>query len=267
MKIQIFQVDAFTVKPFRGNPAAVCLLENPRDPEWMQAVAAEMNLSETAFLSAQADGYKLQWFTPETEVELCGHATLASAHILYEFGFYELEEHIKFYTLSGLITASISHGTIELDMPIREPKEISISPQLVDLLGQQPLAAAQYEDKVLLVELANAQAVYDFVPDFKKMSYLLQTDLNITARCDEGKFDFVSRFFSPATGIPEDPVTGMAHCTMAPYWAKKLNKTNFHAYQASARGGEVWVRLQGERALVGGKALTVMQGDLLHQKA
>ncbi|MFZ3071518.1 MAG: PhzF family phenazine biosynthesis protein [Anaerolineaceae bacterium] len=265
MKIPIYHVDAFAVEPFKGNPAAVCLLQSPRNPAWMQNVAAEMALSETAFLVPKGDGYDLRWFTPKTEVELCGHATLASAHILYEFGFYEPDESIKFFTLSGTITSSFAHGTIELDMPRRNPVPGKVVPELVDILGQEPVAMAAFEDKVLLAELASPEAVEHFLPDFKKIARLEQTDLIITAQCKD-KFDFVSRFFSPSTGVYEDPVTGMAHCMLGPYWAEKLNKTKFHAFQASPRGGEIWVRLGADRAYIGGKAVTVSQGDLLHQK-
>ncbi|MEL7645165.1 MAG: PhzF family phenazine biosynthesis protein [Anaerolineaceae bacterium] len=265
MKIPIYHVDAFAVEPFRGNPAAVCLLQSPRSVEWMQNVAAEMALSETAFLVPKGEGYHLRWFTPKTEVELCGHATLASAHILYEFGFYEPDETIKFQTLSGIITASFARGTIELDMPRRDPNPYPVSAQLSEVLEQKPIAAAVYKDQVILAELENAESVRNFVPDFKKIATLPLPNLIITAPCKE-KYDFTSRFFSPQTGVPEDPVTGMAHCTLAPYYAERMNKTKFFAYQASARGGEVWVRLGSDRVYIGGKAVTVSQGDLLHQK-
>ena len=265
MKIPIYHVDAFAVEPFRGNPAAVCLLQSPRSAEWMQNVAAEMALSETAFLVPKGEGYQLRWFTPKTEVELCGHATLASAHILYEFGFYEPDEIIKFQTQSGLITASFLRGTIELDMPRRDPTLVPVSVELTAALDLKPISAAIYKDQVILAELEDADAVLNFVPDFKKIAALSYPDLIITAPCKE-KYDFVSRFFSPLTGIPEDPVTGMAHCTLAPYYTERLHKTKFFAYQASARGGEVWVRLGTDRVYVGGKAVTVSQGELLHQK-
>ena len=265
MKIPIYHVDAFAVEPFRGNPAAVCLLQSERSAEWMQNVAAEMALSETAFLMPRGEGYHLRWFTPRTEVDLCGHATLASAHILYEFGFYEPDETIKFQTLSGLITASFSRGTIELDMPRRDPTPIPIPEQLTDTLGQKPRAAAVYRDQVILAELEDSDAVRAFVPDFKKISALSQPDLLITAPCKE-KYDFVSRFFSPTQGILEDPVTGMAHCVLAPYYTERLQKTSFFAFQASPRGGEVWARLEKDRVYIGGKAVTVSQGELLRQK-
>jgi PhzF family phenazine biosynthesis protein len=265
MKIPFYQVDAFTVSPFKGNPAVVIILEKARNEAWMQSVAAEMNLSETAFLVAEKDGYKLRWFTPTMEVELCGHATLASAHVLFEFGFYEPDEHIAFYTKSGLICASFQNGTIELDMPRRDPIPLEKDPEIEALLGVTTVSLAGYKENLLLVELENAQMVSDFVPDFNKIDQLTQQDLLITAH-DGKRFDFVSRFFSPKTGIYEDPVTGMAHCSLAPYWAARLGKTEFHAYQASKRGGELWVRLGEDRVFLGGKAVTVLQGDILHQK-
>ena len=266
MKYPIYHVDAFAVQPFKGNTAAVCLLEKERDPAWMQSVAAEMRLSETAFLTAKGEGYNLRWFTPEMEVELCGHATLASAHILYEFGFYEPDEVIKFYTKSGLITSSFSRGTIELDMPRRDPKPVTMVEGLLDVVGIQPVQVMGYEHKQLLVELPTPEDVENFVPDFAKIKQLAYPDLILTAACDCVKYDFISRFFSPKTGINEDPVTGMAHCVLGPYWATKLEKTKFHAYQASKRGGEVWVRLGTDRTYVGGKAITVAAGELLHQR-
>jgi PhzF family phenazine biosynthesis protein len=265
MKIPFYQVDAFTVSPFKGNPAVVIILEKARNEAWMQSVAAEMNLSETAFLVAEKDGYKLRWFTPTMEVELCGHATLASAHVLFEFGFYEPDEHIAFYTKSGLICASFQNGTIELDMPRRDPTQLEKDPEIEALLGVPTVSLAGYKESLLLVELENAQMVNDFVPDFNKIGKIAQQDLLITAH-DGKRFDFVSRFFSPKTGIYEDPVTGMAHCSLAPFWAARLGKTEFHAYQASKRGGELWVRLGEDRVFLGGKAVTVLQGDILHQK-
>ena len=265
MKIPFYQVDAFTVSPFKGNPAAVVILEKARNEAWMQSVASEMNLSETAFLVAEKDGYKLRWFTPTTEVELCGHATLASAHVLFEFGFYEPDEHITFYTMSGPIKASFQNGTVELDMPRRDPKPLEKDPHVEDLLGVKSLAMAEFNGKLLMVELENAQMVSEFGPDFNKINHLNYEDVLITAH-DGERFDFVSRFFSPKTGILEDPVTGMAHCSLAPYWAGKLGKNQFHAFQASKRGGELWVRLGEDRVYLGGKAVTVLQGDILHQK-
>jgi len=266
MKIPLYQVDSFTVKPFKGNPAGVCLLEQPRDAEWMQALAAEMMLSETAFLSPKGNDYNLRWFTPSTEVDLCGHATLASAHILFEMGFYDPDETIFFHTNSGIISATFDHGTIELDMPLIRSVPAKSSPLLEEILGQAPLSVARSEDgAILIAELADQAAVEALDPDFRKIASLEETDLIVTAQTPGGKFDFVSRFFSPHTGIPEDPVTGLGHCILTPYWAQKLNGDQFVAYQASARGGTVWCRLGKDRVYLGGKAVTVFSGEILHQ--
>ena len=266
MKIPIFQVDSFTVKPFKGNPAGVCLLEQPRDDDWMQAIATEMRLSETAFLSPKGNDYNLRWFTPSKEVDLCGHATLASAHILFELGFYDPDETIFFHTKSGVITATFDHGTIELDMPLIRSTPAESTPLLEEILGQVPLAVAHSEDKtILLAEMADPADVEAFDPDFKKIAGLQETDLVITAKTPGGKYDFISRFFSPDTGIPEDPVTGLGHCILTPYWAAKLNKDQFVAYQASSRGGTVWCRLGKDRVYLGGKAVTLFSGEILHQ--
>jgi PhzF family phenazine biosynthesis protein len=267
MKIPLFQVDSFTVKPFKGNPAGVCLLDHPRDEAWMQAVANEMRLSETAFLSPKGNDFYLRWFTPSTEVDLCGHATLASAHVLFELGYYDPDETIYFHTKSGVLTATFKHGTIELDMPLIRPIPAESSPLLEEILGQAPLEVAHSEDKkILLAEIANPSDIEAFVPDFKKIALLEENDLIITAACTDGKTDFISRFFSPHTGIPEDPVTGLGHCILTPYWANKLNKNQLTAYQASERGGTVWCRLGKDRVFLGGKAVTLFSGEILHQK-
>ncbi|MCJ7696124.1 MAG: PhzF family phenazine biosynthesis protein [Anaerolineaceae bacterium] len=265
MNIPIYQVDAFTIKPFTGNPAAVCLLEHDKNAAWMQAVATEMNLSETAFLVPQKDGYHLRWFTPTTEIDLCGHATLASAHILYEFGFYEEDEQIEFYTLSGTLTASYREGFIELDMPHRDAVEMSPLTELDQALGQTPVKTLYYENDLIMAELVSESAVKSFAPNFELLNKVPYKEIIITAKTDEGKYDFVSRFFAPRMGINEDPVTGSAHCILGPYWAKNLNKSEFLAFQASFRTGEVRVRLGDNRVHVGGKAITVLRGDLLHQ--
>lgn len=266
MKIPLFQVDSFTVKPFKGNPAGVCLLEQSRDEVWMQAVANEMRLSETAFLCPKGNDYNLRWFTPSTEVDLCGHATLASAHILFELGFYDPDETIFFHTKSGVITACFDHGTIELDMPLIRSVPAESTPLLEEILGQVPLVVSHSEDNaILLAEIADQAAIEAFDPDFRKIANLEETDLIITTQSHGGKFDFVSRFFSPHTGIPEDPVTGLGHCILTPYWAAKLNKDKLVAYQASARGGTVWCRLGKDRVFLGGKAVTVFSGEILHQ--
>ena len=266
MKIRLFEVDPFTVKPFKGNPAAVCLLDQPREDAWMQALATELLLSETAFLYPKGNDYDLRWFTPSTEVNLCGHATLASAHILFELGLYDPGETIQFHTKSGVITATFDLGTITLDMPLIRPIPAVSTPLLEEILGQAPLDVAHSEDLAILVaELADLDALKALEPDFKKIAALEEHNLVVTARCVTGEYDFVSRFFSPHTGIPEDPVTGLGHCILTPYWAQKLDKDKFVAYQASARGGTVWCRLGKDRVYLGGKAVTLISGEVLRQ--
>lgn len=266
MKYPIYQVDAFTVSPFSGNPAAVVLLEHPKEDHWMQAVASEMNLSETAFLLAKGDDYSLRWFTPVTEVDLCGHATLASAHILYECGYYELDETIKFITRSGVIKATFNQGTIELTMPRRDPTSCLPSPDIKKSLNLDTVNIVRWEDSLLLVELKSSEQVREFEPDFKSILQLPWEDFVITTRDETGRFDFISRFFAPRLGINEDPVTGMSFCVLGPYWQGKLGKSAFHAFQASPRGGEVWVKVAPDHILIGGKAVTVLKGDLQHQR-
>lgn len=265
MKFPFYQVDAFAVKPFKGNPAAVFLLESAREDSWLQAVAEEINLPETAFLLPKGHDYQLRWFTPTTEVGLCGHATIASAHILYEFGFYDLDETINFHTRSGIISSTINRGTIELDMPRLSIKASPMPDGLLNILGIEPLETYVTEAKTLIAEMPTAELIRSFVPDFKQIEKLDFEGLAITALSDDPRFDFISRYFSPRDGIPEDPVTGMTHCALAPYWEAKLGKSDFHAYQASSRGGELWLRVTPNRVFVGGKAVTVLAGEMLKQ--
>jgi len=265
MKFPFYQVDAFAVKPFKGNPAAVFLLESAREDSWLQAVAEEINLPETAFLLPKGHDYQLRWFTPTTEVDLCGHATIASAHILYEFGYYDFEETINFHTRSGIITSTFNRGTIELDMPRLNVKPCPMPDDLLIILGAEPVTTFVSDANTLIAEMPSAEYIRSFVPDFKKIEKLDFEGLTITAPSDDPRFDFISRYFSPRDGIPEDPVTGMAHCALGPYWEAKLGKSNLHAYQASARGGEVWLRVAPNRVFVGGKAVTVLAGEMLRQ--
>ncbi|MGI6258852.1 MAG: PhzF family phenazine biosynthesis protein [Anaerolineaceae bacterium] len=265
MKYPIYQVDAFAVKPFKGNPAAVVMLEESHPGSWMQSVAQEVNLSETAFLRPKGHDYELRWFTPTTEVDLCGHATLASAHILYEFGFYDPDETISFHTRSGVISSTFSRGTIELNMPRFGFKPAKTPAGLVEILGVEPVAVSLSENDTLIAEMPNAALIRDFKPVCDEINNLAHEGLAITALSDDPKYDFISRYFSPQTGVPEDPVTGMAHCLLGPYWQDKTGKRSFHAYQASARGGEVWIRLTDTRAFIGGKAVTVFKGEMLKQ--
>jgi PhzF family phenazine biosynthesis protein len=256
--MQIYQVDAFATEVFRGNPAAVCLLEGSRSDRWMQSVAAEMNLAETAFIEARAVDFGLRWFTPTLEVELCGHATLASAHILWELG--EQSRQLGFHTRSGRLSATRGEGGIRLDFPADPITEVAALPGLADALGTQPVAFGRGRS-FYLAEVADAAAVRDLVPDIGAVKSLLGT-LIVTAAGD-GEFDFVSRFFAPAFGIDEDPVTGAAHCCLAPYWTERLGRGPLVGYQASARGGRVGVEVAGDRVLLSGAAVTVLRGELL----
>jgi PhzF family phenazine biosynthesis protein len=259
---EIFQVDAFTDTAFKGNPAAVCVLPQERDEHWMQDLASEMNLSETAFLVQQDDGYNLRWFTPAVEVDLCGHATLASAHILWETGLLAEGQEARFFTRSGLLTAERRGDWIQLDFP-SESESASEAPEGLDeALG----ASAIYVGKNrfdYLVEVESEDLVRNLTPDFQLLSAISSRGFMVTSRSEANEFDFISRFFAPAFGINEDPVTGSAHCCLGPYWAKKLDKTELTAYQASPRGGIVRVRVGQERVNLLGKAVTVMRGVLL----
>jgi PhzF family phenazine biosynthesis protein len=261
MSLDLFQVDAFTDRPFVGNPAAVCLLEEPRDAGWMQDVAREMNLSETAFLEPLGDGFGLRWFTPAVEVQLCGHATLASAHVLWETGTLEPAATARFHTLSGLLTAERQGDWIELDFPARPAEEAPPPAGLTEAFAAAPVFVARSRYDFLL-ELGSEEAVRTAAPDPRKLAALGVRGVVITARSSAAPFDFVSRFFAPGSGIDEDPVTGSAHCTLGPYWAPRLGKEEFLAYQASARGGVVKVRLVGDRVKLGGQAVTVLRGRL-----
>jgi PhzF family phenazine biosynthesis protein len=262
MGITVVQVDAFTDRPFAGNPAAICLLTEEREDQWMQAVAAEMNLSETAFLLEQDDGYRLRWFTPKIEVDLCGHATLASAHVLWSEGRVPLGEEIRFHTNSGLLKACRHGDLIELDFPSESEYQIAPLPGLLESLG----VPARYVGKNrfdFLVELASEEELRGMAPDFAQLGRIEVRGVIVTSRSASPDYDFVSRFFAPWAGIDEDPVTGSAHCCLGPYWQQQLGKSEMTAFQASARGGVVQVRILGDRVMLGGRAVTVMKGELL----
>lgn len=261
MGIRITQVDAFTDQPFRGNPAAVCILPAAADEGWMQNVAREMNLSETAFLHAQADGFNLRWFTPTVEVALCGHATLASAHVLWEEGHLERGQTAQFHTQSGLLKAQRKEDWIELDFPATLAEPASAP----DGLARALPAPFRYVGKNrfdYLVELESEEAVRKLQPDHSALRKIPVRGVIVTSRSESPDYDFVSRFFAPGSGIDEDPVTGSAHCCLGPYWQRRLGKSEFVAYQASARGGTVRVRVHGDRVILGGKAVTVLRGEL-----
>lgn len=256
------QVDAFADRPFEGNPAAILLLPEPRDERWMQLVAREMNLAETAFLLRRPDGFGLRWFTPSCEVDLCGHATLASAHLLWEEGHLPSGETARFYTRSGALSAFQADGLIWLDFPSTPPLGALPPPGLEAALGATIRSAARSPFD-LLVELESEAAVCELKPDLNAIAGLPVRGLIVTATAVGAGRDFVSRFFAPQSGVPEDPVTGSAHCALAPFWAQRLGRTDMVGYQASARGGTVRVRLAGERVHLGGRAITVLRGELL----
>ena len=260
--MKIYQVDAFTDKPFTGNPAGVCVLPGPKDDTWMQNVAREMNLSETAFLQQQADGFRLRWFTPAVEVELCGHATLAAAHTLWEAGLLARRETARFHTLSGLLTAARRGEDIELDFPATPDQPAETPPGLAEILGAKVVnfRGSRFDH---LAELESEDIVRSLRPDFTRLKALPVRGIMVTSRASMPGFDFVSRFFGPAVGIDEDPVTGSAHCCLGPYWSKRLGRTEMLAYQASARGGVVGVKVMEDRVRLSGQAVTVLVAELI----
>lgn len=260
---KIYQVDAFTDQPFAGNPAGVCILQEAKSEEWMRNVAREMNLAETAFLVKQADGYNLRWFTPAVEVDLCGHATLASAHILWETGQLPVREEAHFRTKSGLLTAKQAGKLIEMNFPATPAAAVEAPPGLLQALNVK----AKYAGKSkfdYLIEVESEDVVRGLNPDIGRVKQLPVRGVIISARAKTDGYDFVSRFFAPAAGVDEDPVTGSAHCTLAPFWAERLGKKELVGYQASSRGGVVRVRVDGERVHLGGQAVTVLAAELVN---
>ncbi len=259
--IPLWQVDAFADRPFTGNPAAVCLIDEDRESGWMQSVAAEMNLSETAFVRPLEAGYELRWFTPQVEVDLCGHATLASAFTLWEMGVASEGEPIVFHTRSGGLTATRADELISLDFPTSPVTACEPPSGLLGALGIEPSFIGKTAfDKFLVVD--SAEAIRALKPDFRELAAVDARGVIVTARGDSSGVDFISRFFAPAVGIDEDPVTGSAHCA-APYWAEQLSKNRLVGFQASQRGGTVHVAVQGERVILGGQAVLVMKGELV----
>ena len=264
MSLTIYQVDAFTDKPFAGNPAAVCVLPEARDEGWMQNVACEMNLSETAFLLREDDGFGLRWFTPAVEVDLCGHATLASAHILWQEGYLAPDQQARFYTRSGLLTADRgADGWIEMDFPAQPAAPAEAQPQLLAALGVAD--RARFVGKNIfdyLVEVETEEVVRGLQPNMTMLAKVAARGVMVTSRASSAGFDFVSRFFAPCVGVNEDPVTGSAHCCLAPYWSAQLGKDEMLAYQASPRGGVVRVRVVAERVKLAGQAVSMLRGEL-----
>lgn len=261
MSYELYIVDAFTNERFKGNPAAICLLEQPQPESWLQQVAAEMNLPETAFIVPGEKSFDLRWFTPVAEVDLCGHATLATAHVLWETGKLPEQEMARFMTRSGILTAKLDGAWIEMDFPA-EPPEAAIAPEeLVQGLGLIPRYVGRNRMDYF-VEVDSEDTVRTLRPDFAMLARLEARGVIVTSRSTGSAYDFVSRAFYPGTGIDEDPVTGSAHCALAPYWAKRLRKNRLVGYQASKRGGIVKVKPDGDRVYLSGQAVTVLRGQL-----
>jgi len=261
--MRLLQIDAFTSERFSGNPAAVCFLDDARPDAWLQNVAREMNLSETAFLVRRADdGFDLRWFTPTIEVSLCGHATLASAHAIWETGALPASETARFHTKSGVLTAERKGDWIELDFPATPEVPSDPPPGLSDALGAQPVYVGKSRFDYL-IELGSENAVRRLVPNHAALRALPVRGVMVTSRATTDGIDFVSRFFAPGSGIDEDPVTGSAHCCLTPYWSERLGKTEMTARQLSTRGGTLRVRLDGDRVKLGGQAITVLRGELV----
>lgn len=263
----IYHVDAFTARPFAGNPAAVCLLQREASEAWMQHVAAEMNLSETAFVRPLGEGFELRWFTPAAEVELCGHATLATAHLLWERNVRPTSKPLAFHTRhSGvLICRRGDDGWITMDFPLDEPEEAAPPAGLLEALRVESgkvtaTARCRYD---WLVEVAGAEVVRDLQPDFVRLAQFDMRGAVVTARADDAEHDFVSRFFAPRLRIHEDPVTGSIHCALAPWWSARLHKATLRAHQTSPRGGELRVAVRGDRVELAGQAVTIAAGEVL----
>lgn len=262
MGLRIVQVDAFSAKPFGGNPAAVCVLAHAADKKWMQHVAREMNLSETAFLFRTRDAWNLRWFTPSVEVVLCGHATLASAHVLWEDDHIPSGMQARFDTQSGRLTADLRGKWIEMDFPSQATTPAPPLDSMLDALGVVGKYVGRNRTDYL-VEVESEAEVRALQPDFTRLRALPIRGVVVTARASSAGFDFVSRFFAPGAGVDEDPVTGSAHCALAPFWCERLGKTSLVGFQASARGGVVAVRVAGDRVILGGQAVTVLRGELI----
>ena len=260
--VQCWQVDAFTDHAFTGNPAAVCWLEAEISDDWMQAVATEMNLSETAFVARADDGYDLRWFTPRTEIDLCGHATLASAHILWTERIHPADQPIRFHTNSGVLTCKQKGGLIEMDFPASSIDAVEPPDGLLDSLGVAATFVGQTQFDLLVV-VEDAGAVRSLTPDFARLKGISTRGVMVTSRSDDRQYDFISRFFAPAVGIDEDPVTGSAHCSLGPYWAQRLGKSELTGFQASSRGGVVQMTVEQDRVVLGGRAVTVLRGELM----
>lgn len=264
MQQKFYQVDSFTTKPYSGNPAGVVVLDSAADEAWMQNIAGEMNLSETSFLYLlNENSYNLRWFTPNSEVDLCGHATLAAAHILWEKNLVNKTEEIKFQTKSGELTCKNNDGLIQMDFPKEEAQELSPPAELLSGLGVEGLYTGKNRMDHI-IEVDSEETLKNITPDNNLLKKLDMRGVIVTSKSENPEYDFISRFFAPSVGIEEDPVTGSAHCCLAPYWAKKLNKTTFKALQVSKRQGVLYLELATDRVKISGNAVTVFIGYILH---
>lgn len=261
-RMKIFQVDSFSNRLFAGNPAGVCLLDAPVPDAWMQAVAREMNLSETAFVLPEKEGFRLRWFTPAVEVDLCGHATLASAHTLWEQGILAASEPALFFTRSGRLICTRRGDWIWMDFPAQPAAAADLPADLLPALGIERALFTGRNVRDAFIEVDDENIVRELAPDFASLRAGGVPGVIVTARSRSVEHDFISRFFAPLLGVDEDPVTGSAHTALAPYWAEKLGKDSLRAYQASARGGELLLTCAGERVLIGGQAVTVLRGEM-----
>jgi PhzF family phenazine biosynthesis protein len=264
MKLPIFTVDAFTNEPFKGNPAAVCILKEEIPTSLMQSIAFELNLAETAFVLKEKDSdtFSLRWMTPNSEVDLCGHATLATSHTLWQQGICKISDVINYNTRSGLLTAKNENGKITLDFPAIPQKKIEYPPELIDAIGGVVPKYVGMTKWNYIIELESERDIINLKPNFDIMLTLPGWGTIITAKADMNGYDFISRFFAPEKGIQEDPVTGSAHCALAPYWQSRLGKDSFLAYQASERGGTLEIKIEGDRVMLTGDAVTVISGEI-----
>jgi len=265
MGFKVVHVDAFSERPFGGNPAGVCILTEPRSYIWMQRLAEEMNLSETAFLRKEDDGYSLRWFTPTVEVELCGHATLASAHVLWELGYLPANEPAHFSTLSGWLHCRRKDSWIEMEFPIERESECKSPPKDLIEAIDAPISYVGQNRFDYVVEVDSETSLRALIPNHSLLKKLPVRGVIVTAPSSSPEFDFVARFFAPTIGISEDPVTGSAQCCLGPYWAERLGKTELLGYQASRRGGIVRVTVQKDNILLAGQAVTIYQGEVSEQ--
>lgn len=259
--IRIYQVDSFTKEAFKGNPAGICILNTMPNEDWMKKVAREMNLSETAFVVKKDEHYDLRWFTPLVEINLCGHATLAAAHILWSEGYHQRDTDIEFHTKSGILKTKKDDTWIEMNFPLLNYDESETPKELIEALDLEPICTCKSNDNYL-IEVASQEIVENLKPNFELLSKIDMHGVIVTSQ-STGEYDFVSRFFAPSVGVNEDPVTGSAHCVLANYWKDRLKKEKFKAYQLSFRGGEIGLKVDGERVKISGQAITIFKGEFI----